>query len=117
MSSTSRARDLRKTSTEVEKILWHHLRNRNLCDVKFKRQYRIGHYIVDFICLQRKLIIELDGSQHYDTEQYDAKRTSYLKARGYEVIRFWNNAITEDIDPVLQKIHLESEVLSPATSI
>ncbi len=109
MSKTIRARELRKASTEVEKILWSRLKNRRLNNLKFKRQFVIEYYIVDFICLEKKLIIELDGSQHLDNEQYDAERTAFLNEKGYNVIRFWNNVILKNLELVLEKIIFEAE--------
>ena len=110
------SRALRSNPTEVEKQLWYHLRNKQM-GVKFRRQYQITPYIVDFVCLTEKLIIELDGGQH--NEQDDKKRTSYLKNQGYKVLRFWNNEIIENLEDALEviKSHLPNKInlgLSPA---
>ena len=83
------ARHLRRTMTHAEASLWHHLRNRALMGCKFRRQHPMGPYIVDFACLERKLVVELDGSQHNGAE--DASRTRDIEAMGYRVLRFWNN--------------------------
>lgn len=99
-----RARALRKNSTEAENKIWDLVRNRRLNGVKFTRQYIIEPYIVDFICREKKFIIELDGSHHVDTMIYDQERTEYLEAKGYKVLRFWNNEILNNIDSVLEKI-------------
>jgi very-short-patch-repair endonuclease len=87
---TDRARQLRRDSTEAEKTLWRHLRARQLNGAKFRRQHRIGPYIVDFVCLELHLIIELDGGQHaFDTPA----RTNFLVSEGYRILRFWNNEV------------------------
>ena len=95
---------LRKTMTKEERHLWYDFLK--TYPVQFKRQYPIGGYIVDFYCYQAKLIIELDGSQHYDPEniEYDKKRTDYITAQGYSVIRFTNRDITERFRPVCEAI-------------
>ncbi|MGV6989607.1 endonuclease domain-containing protein [Testudinibacter sp. P80/BLE/0925] len=100
------AKQLRSTMTEAEQNLWYHLRRRRLGGVKFLRQKIIGKYIVDFISFDIALIIELDGAQHSDENQrqYDQVRTNYLEARGFKVIRFWNDEILKDIEAVLDII-------------
>jgi len=101
-----RARILRKNSTDAENRMWYFLRNRRLNGYKFNRQYVIEPYIVDFICRQQKLIIELDGNHHNDesTINYDQKRTLYLIDKGYQILRFWNNDVLNNINNVLEKI-------------
>ncbi len=99
-----RARQLRKNSTDAENHLWYFLRNRHLCKHKFRRQYPIPPYIVDFICLSKKLIVELDGSQHANAKTYDHKRAQFLHQQGYSLLRFWNNDVFENVDGVLQSI-------------
>jgi very-short-patch-repair endonuclease len=86
-----RARALRAAQTEVEGRLWQRLRNRQLNGAKFRRQSPIGSYIGDFFCLQARLVVELDGSQHGEERerQADERRTEYLKSQGYRVLRFW----------------------------
>lgn len=106
------ARALRKNSTPAEIKLWHQLRNRNFYNLKFKRQYTFGNYIVDFICLAEKLIIELDGSQHMEQIVYDEKRTAFLHVHGFKVLRIWNNELS-DIDAVLNKIYYELSLNNP----
>ena len=98
------ARNLRKNHTDAEKLLWNRLRSRQVADCKFKRQFAIEHYIVDFICLSRNLIIELDGGQHNETTDYDTTRTKFLTAKGFKVIRFWNNEVFDETEAVLEKI-------------
>jgi very-short-patch-repair endonuclease len=108
----NRARDLRKESTDAEQHLWYWLRNRHLDGYKFHRQYVMGKYIVDFVCLKKKLVIEIDGGQHAENISYDQNRTVYLNARGFQVLRYWNNEILDKMDAVLEDIlvHLESSV-------
>ena len=101
------AKHLRKNQTDAERLLWNRLRNRQLCNCKFRRQHEIGSYIVDFICLESKLIIELDGSGHILKKEHDANRTNYLESLGYNVIRFWNNEVVQELDNVLNAIYQE----------
>jgi len=75
-------------------------------DAHFRNQHAIGNYIVDFCALRKKLIIELDGSQHLEQEEYDAERTEFLKSKGYKVLRFWNNDVMNNIDTVLREIFI-----------
>ena len=103
------ARNLRKNSTIQERRLWNLLKNRQFYNLKFKRQQPIGEYIVDFICKEAKIIIEIDGGQHNtkDNVQSDKEWTTYLNGLGYRVIRFWNNEIYENIDGVISKLKEE----------
>jgi len=87
------AQKLRKNQTDAEKRLWQHLRNRQILNYKFRRQHTMGPYVVDFICIEKGLIIEVDGSQHFDQQIYDLKRTTYLEGQGFLVLRFWNNDV------------------------
>ncbi len=73
-------------------------------EIQFRRQHAIGNYVVDFCAPREKLIIELDGSQHLEQEEYDAERTAFLESKGYKVLRFWNNDVEKDIDTVLTVI-------------
>ena len=98
------AGELRKEPTPAERKLWAYLRRDQLDGVNFRRQHAIGNYIVDFCSPKHKLIIELDGSQHLEQEEYDTQRTNYLKEQGYQVIRFWNNQVLNDMDGVIQAI-------------
>jgi very-short-patch-repair endonuclease len=95
--------ELRKESTPAERKLWALIRNDQL-GVNFRRQHAVGNYIPDFVCIEKKLIIELDGSQHLEQEEYDEERTKYLNLLGYKVIRFWNNDVTNNIDGVILAI-------------
>jgi BirA family biotin operon repressor/biotin-[acetyl-CoA-carboxylase] ligase len=99
------ARKLRKDPTEAEKRLWSRLRSEQL-GARFTRQYPIGNAIVDFACRSLRLAIELDGSQHADSEA-DAARTRLIEAQGYRVIRFWNNDVLANTDGVLTAIAQE----------
>ena len=94
---------LRKKSTPVERKLWSRIRNDQL-RVTFRRQHAIGNYIPDFSSPKAKLIIELDGSQHLEQEEYDEERTKYLESLSYKVIRFWNHDVMKDIDGVILAI-------------
>ena len=100
------ARNLRKDSTIQERRLWNLLKNRQFHNLKFKRQVPIGNYIVDFMCSELKLVIELDGGQHNEDEniKYDENRTKYLNSQGYTVLRFWNNDVYTNINGVLEEI-------------
>ncbi|MEO5573102.1 MAG: endonuclease domain-containing protein [Gammaproteobacteria bacterium] len=98
------AKTLRRNQTEAEKRIWHHLRNRGLVNYKFKRQYEIGPYIVDFICLERQLIVEIDGGQHVSSFEKDTQRTLYLQSQGFKVIRFWNDEVLKNTANVLDVI-------------
>jgi len=98
------ARTLRKEATDAENLLWRLLRNRNLADAKFKRQHPVGKYITDFHCDEHQLVIELDGGQHAEQQNYDQQRTEYLQSQGFTVIRFWNNQVLNETEVVLQVI-------------
>ena len=104
---TNLAKNLRQNQTQQEHILWNLLRNHKFHNLKFKRQQPLGNYIVDFICKDIKLIIELDGGQHNTKENIlvDEERTKFLESKGYKVIRFWNN----EIDNNLEGVYLELE--------
>ena len=99
------AKKLRIEQTEFEEIIWQHLRAKRLNGIKFRRQVPVGIYILDFVALSKKLVVEIDGSQHIELQQaYDNVRTEYLKQNGYTVLRFYNNDITNNIYSVLNKI-------------
>jgi very-short-patch-repair endonuclease len=95
---------LRVSQTDAEEVLWYYLRNRCFLGVKFRRQHVLRGFIVDFVCLEKRLVIELDGSQHAEREGYDVMRTKILEEDGYRVLRFWNNDVLEDIELVLDVI-------------
>jgi very-short-patch-repair endonuclease len=90
--------------TIAEKKLWAHLRNKQLENVRFRRQVILGNYIIDFISFDPKIIIEVDGSQHADQVMYDKVRTEYLSSLGYKVMRYWNNEVLNNIKLVLDDI-------------
>jgi very-short-patch-repair endonuclease len=98
------ARILRTNLTDAEKRLWQKLKRRQIGTMKFRRQQPIGQFIVDFVCLERRLIVEVDGGQHAERRNHDAKRTSWLESRGYRVLRFWNNEVLASTEAVVQKI-------------
>ncbi len=106
MKNTQGARELRKNLTDAENLLWRRIRNRQLLGHKFRRQFPIGNYIVDFACLSLKLIIEVDGSQHMSNIDYDNMRTQYLESRGFQVFRFWNKDVLTETDSVLEALAL-----------
>ena len=95
---TGRSRSLRRNSTDAERKLWSILRSRQHNGFKFRRQVEIDGYIVDFLCSERRLIIEVDGGQH--SPQDDARRTGHLESQGFRVIRFWNHDVLQNLDGV-----------------
>jgi very-short-patch-repair endonuclease len=94
---------LRKVLTPAERKLWSRIRNDQL-GVTFRRQHAVGNYIPDFCSPKAKLIIEMDGGQHLDQQEYDDERTKYFESIGYKVIRFWNNDVMNDIESVIRAI-------------
>jgi len=101
---TERARDLRNDPSLHEQLLWLRLKGGRLNGLKFSRQLPIAGYFGDFVCRSAKLVVELDGSQHVEAMDKDARRTLALEAAGYRVIRFWNNDLTSNMDGVLEAI-------------
>jgi very-short-patch-repair endonuclease len=99
-----RARRLRKQATDAERHLWTYLRRRQLHGWKFRRQYPLDRYIVDFVCVDAGLVIELDGGQHADAVAYDSRRTARLRAPGYAVARYWNDDVLKQTTAVLEDI-------------
>jgi len=98
----SRAKQLRKSMTDAERVLWRELRSRQLAGNKFRRQQPLGRFIVDFVCFEKRLIIELDGGHHADSAQAaeDARRTAWLEIDGFRVLRFWDHDVLKNIDSV-----------------
>ncbi len=96
------AKDLRSNQTEAEQRLWYHLRAKRFMGLKFKRQKPIGPFIADFVCLERKLVIEADGGQHGSEDDY--KRDEWFAAQGFTVLRFWNHEILGETEAVLERI-------------
>jgi very-short-patch-repair endonuclease len=105
--------------TDAELKLWHELRAHRLMGLSFRRQYPIGHYIVDFACPSKRLIVEADGSQHADDAAiaYDKQRTRVLEADGWTVLRFFNHDILKDIDAVCQHIVTVAGLAAPQTAM
>ncbi len=100
------ARKLRKKQTPEEAKLWYFLRSRRFQNYKFRRQFPIGQYVVDFICLSKRLIIELDGGQHNQSAE-DVIRDKYLNCQNFTILRFWNNDVNQNLESVLDKIYTE----------
>jgi very-short-patch-repair endonuclease len=98
------ARALRADATNTERTLWQRLRRQQLGGYRFRRQVIIQSYIADFACLERKLVVELDGGQHMEATQQDRKRDTALQTHGYRVMRFWNNEVMENMEGVLERI-------------
>lgn len=97
------AKQLRSNMTEAESLLWYHLRGHRLCGMKFKRQQPLGDYIVDFVSFDKKLVIEVDGGQHVDS-QPDKRRDTWLQGQGFRMLRFWNNEVLGETEAVLERI-------------
>ena len=98
------ARQLRESSTDTEMRLWLQLKNRSLGGFKFRRQHPIPPYIVDFVCIEQRLIVELDGGQHAEQATSDAERTAFLESKGFRIIRFWNDEALKQTNAVLEEI-------------
>ena len=100
------ARRLRRGQTDAERLLWSKLRARRTLGLKFRRQAPIGPYIVDFVCFEQKLVIELDGGGHGAESQraYDERRTKWLNEQGFTVLRFWDNEVLQETESVLERI-------------
>jgi adenine-specific DNA-methyltransferase len=117
---TRRARQLRLSATDAECRLWTHLRSRRLRQLKFRRQLPIAGYIVDFVCLETRLVVELDGGQHAEQSTHDEHRTAILEKNGFRVLRFWNDDVLTKLDAVLEEIlgsrkrHPHPNTLPPA---
>jgi very-short-patch-repair endonuclease len=110
---TAIAKILRKRSTEAEKMLWNSLRAKQPHGHKFRRQEPVGRFIVDFVCYEKKLVIEVDGGQHAAQKQGDEERDNWLASQGFNVLRFWDNEILGNIEGVMEVI---SKTLSPSPS-
>ncbi len=106
---------LRREMTDAEKLLWRHLRLRQFAGYKFRRQHPLGNYIVDFVCLEAALVLEVDGGQHAESADNDAIRTQWLEANGLHVMRFWNNEVLNNIEGVKLAIwNYLSKLLPPS---
>ena len=111
--SKSLQRVLRTNMTDAELALWKALRGRQFADYKFRRQHPFGDYILDFVCLSNKLVIEVDGGQHCLRAKYDEVRTKRLQSAGFYVLRFWNNEVLEEFEAVKDKIWMTIQELHP----
>ncbi|MGC9953595.1 MAG: DUF559 domain-containing protein [Rhizomicrobium sp.] len=109
-----RARAMRRKPVELEKLFWSEVRNRKLGGYKFKRQYLIGRYIVNFVCIEKKLIVELDGPFHPMRQAYDEERDTYLNSQGYRVLRFPNSYAADDIGIVLLTVKNALDTATPS---
>jgi very-short-patch-repair endonuclease len=100
------SRNLRKNQTDAESRLWRHLRGKNLEGLRFRRQHPIGRYIVDFVCLEKRLVLEIDGGQHGEEagQIKDNERDHWLRTEGYQVLRFWNNDVLTNLEGVMDMI-------------
>ncbi len=112
----AKARGLRGQMTEAETLLWQQLRGRRFQDFKFRRQRALGPYILDFVCLEVGLVIEIDGGQHVEQEAYDLARTVLIESHGLKVTRFWNHEVMNETPAVLEKIWQTLQALTPALS-
>ena len=101
------ARTMRADATKAENLLWQALRNRQLAGLKFKRQVPLGGYILDFVCFEARLIVEVDGAQHAESNR-DAERDRTFESLGFRTLRFWNDEVTDNIDAVCLKIMREA---------
>ena len=101
-----RIKHLRRNATEAETLLWHQLRLKRVGERRFRRQFPLGDYIVDFVCLSAKIVVEMDGESHGQTVEFDARRTRWLEARGYRVVRFTNGEVMANLDGVVRTIEL-----------
>jgi len=98
------ARKLRASATDAEQALWRHLKGRQLDGSKFRRQFPIAGYIVDFACVESRLVIELDGGQHLEAQAYDERRSRRISTNGYRVVRFWNDDVLLRTELVLEEV-------------
>ena len=104
MAPPRTARRLRQNATDAERALWRHLRAARLDGHKFRRQAPIGRYVVDFVCFEARLIVEVDGGQHAAQQRQDAQRTVWLAAQGFRVLRFWNTEVLGEVEAVKEVI-------------
>jgi very-short-patch-repair endonuclease len=96
----TRARELRNNSTDAERVLWSQFRLWRLDGYKFRRQQPLGRYIVDFVCLEKRVVVEVDGGQHAEQATLDAERDRWLRREGFVVLRFWNTEVLKNMDAV-----------------
>jgi very-short-patch-repair endonuclease len=106
------AKQLRSTMTDAERVLWRQLRAHRLYGAKFRRQQPVGPYIVDFFCAEKKLVIEIDGGQHLNSET-DEQRDAWLRSQGYAIMRFWNSEVLNQTPAVLESVLMKLGSLHP----
>ena len=111
--TTAIAKNLRRKRTEAEKMLWNHIRAKQLHGLKFRGQEPVGKYIVDFVCYEKNFVIELDGGQHVGQKKGDNERDSWLASQGFRVLRFWDNEVLMNVEGVLENI---KDQVSPSPS-
>ncbi len=111
-----RAKALRREATPAETLLWKHLRGSQMDGHKFRRQMWLGPFIADFACVEARLVVEADGGQHSEAEEYDARRSAWMAREGYRVLRFWNGDVLTNIDGVLYAIHCALGQAEPSPS-
>ena len=104
MTDPAKAQDFRQHSTDAEQALWRCLRNRQLAGCKFRRQLPMGKYIVDFVCFERKVAIEVDGGHHQEQVPYDTARTTWLESQDFQVLRFWNHEVLTEAEAVQEAL-------------
>ena len=116
MNTSEQAKHFRREMRWAEKTIWHHLRNRKMAGIKFRRQYPLGPYVLDFFCYEKKLAIEIDGRQHGDPKEleHDAIKDNYLQAHGIRIKRIWNFQVRENLDGVLGGIRMALEEMPEA---
>ena len=107
--AVTRAKQLRGHQTDAEGLLWSRLRDRQLDGFKFRRQSPIGRYVVDFICMESRLIVEVDGGQHAEQTRRDEARSTWLDGQGFQVVRFWSNDLLANMEGVLTAIWIALE--------
>ncbi len=111
------AKELRSQQTDAELRLWYHLRAHRFLGLKFKRQVPVGGYIVDFVCLEHALVIEVDGGQHAERVHADKLRSAFLKKQGFHVLRFWNDEVLSQTEAVLEAIRQHLQLPPPLTPL
>jgi len=112
---TNRSRELRQSQTDVEAKLWRHLRDRRLGGYKFRRQYPFGRYVVDFVCIEQRVIVEVDGGQHINQAKYDVRRANYLNRIGFTVLRYWDDDALLRTEDVLENILMHMATIKRAS--
>jgi very-short-patch-repair endonuclease len=114
---TKIARKLRKQQTPQEVRVWSRLRDRQFLGYKFRRQVPLGRYVVDFYCPEKKLVLEIDGGHHMQQQTQDQQREDLLKSQGYQILRFWNSDIEQNLEGVFEKIMQVLQSPSPPSPL